>query len=137
MKVSLNINLTALDKSKIVERKYKNSEGVEVVEQVYKADLVELKEKKFVAEGPTWIMRKTHFLSDPQTREERLAKKKSNFIGEGFIFESKEQETTEQDVEESSENHNDNWGTLKSPNANMDNFNPPEEEIIDETKIPF
>lgn len=136
MKVSLNINLTALDKSKIVERKYKNSEGVEVVEQVYKADLVELKEKKFVAEGPTWIMRKTHFLSDPQTREERLAKKKSNFIGEGFIFESKEQETTEQDVEESSENHNDNWGTLKSPNANMDNFEV-KDETIDEKDIPF
>ena len=39
--------------------------------------------------------------------------------------------------EEDKENHNDNWGTLKSPNANMDNFNQPEEEIIDETKIPF
>lgn len=132
MKISLNINLTALDKSKIVERKYKNSEGVEVVEQIYKADLVELKEKKFVAEGPTWIMRKTHFLADPQTREERLAKKKSNFLGEGFIFESKEQE-----IEESPENHDDNLGTLNSPNADMSNFNQPEEEIIDETKIPF
>lgn len=32
------------------------------------------------------------------------------------------------------ENHNDNWGTLKSPNANMDNF---DGQVIDETKIPF
>lgn len=34
------------------------------------------------------------------------------------------------------ENHNDNWGTLNSPNASMDNF-APEDEVIDETKIPF
>ena len=37
---------------------------------------------------------------------------------------------------EDKENHNDNWGTLKSPNANMDNFDV-KDETIDEKDIPF
>lgn len=89
-KINLTINLSALDKSKIIERKYKNKEGQEVTVKEYKADLVELLAPQFVTEGDTWTMNKTHFLADPQTKQERDMKVKSNFIGEGFQFSNKE-----------------------------------------------
>lgn len=102
MKISLEINLSALDKSKIVEKTYKNKEGQDVTEKIYKADLVELKEKKFIAEGKDWIMKKTHFLADPQSKEEREKETKVNFIGSGFMFEKKE-DVLEDNQEESQE----------------------------------
>ena len=94
MKISLEIDLTKLDKSKIVEKSYKDKSGNNVTQKIYKADLVELKERKFVTEGDTWKLVKTHFLADPQTKEERDAKKPSNFIGSGFQFENKGQTET-------------------------------------------
>lgn len=102
MKISLEINLSALDKSKIIEKTYKNKDGVSVTEKIYKADLVELNEKKFVAEGKDWIMKKTHFLADAQSKEEREAKAKSNFIGSGFVFERKDQQEESQEQPEES-----------------------------------
>jgi hypothetical protein len=46
--MKIAINLSKIDKSKIVERKYRNKEGKEVVEKIYNMELVSLKEKKFV-----------------------------------------------------------------------------------------
>lgn len=95
-KINLTINLSALDKSKIIERKYKNKEGQEVVVKEYKAELVELLKPQFVTEGETWVMNKTHFLCDPQTKQEREMKTKANFVGDGFQFTNKEPKSAEE-----------------------------------------
>lgn len=89
-KITINLNLSKIDKSKIVERVYKDKEGNEVKEKIYKFEIIPLKEKKFVAEGDTWTMFKTHFGVESQTKEEREAKKPSNFVAEGMQFEKKE-----------------------------------------------
>lgn len=89
-KISITLNVSNIDKSKIIERTYKNKEGVDVTEKLYKFDLIKSKEDKFIAEGTTWKMIKTHFGVEAQTKEEREAKKKANYVAEGFKFETKE-----------------------------------------------
>lgn len=88
-KLTLKIDLSKLDKSKIKERKYTDKQGVEHTMKEYTMELVELKAPKFVAQGDTWTMEKTHFIVDLQTKEEREAKKPSNFLGDGVIFNKK------------------------------------------------
>lgn len=92
-KISITLDVSKIDKSKIIERKYKNKDGVEVTQKLYKFDLIEGKEPKFVAEGDTWIMKKTHFGAETQTKEEKAVKKPANYVAEGFIFETKEDHT--------------------------------------------
>lgn len=94
MKISAELDLTKLDKTKIVEKKYKDKDGKEITQKIYKFDVVPLKEPKFVTEGEGWKMLKTHFLADPQTKEEREQKKSSNYIGSGFTFERGEKQPT-------------------------------------------
>ena len=89
-KINVTINVAKISKDKIVERKYTNKEGVEVVTKDYKIDIVPTREIKVVAQGDTWIMKKTHFVAESQTKEERANKVKANYIGEGFKFENKE-----------------------------------------------
>ena len=58
---------------------------------------------------------------------------------EGYcIVSEKELDELESTIKEimGKENHNDNWGTFNSPNANMDNFEV-KDETIDEKDIPF
>lgn len=58
---------------------------------------------------------------------------------EGYcIVSEKELDELEATIKEimGKENHNDNWGTFNSPNANMDNFEV-KDETIDEKDIPF
>lgn len=89
-KISITLDVSKIDKSKIVDKVYKDKEGNEIVQKIYKFDAVPVKEEKFVAEGDTWIMKKTHFMAEAQTKEEREAKKPTNYIGEGFRFDNKE-----------------------------------------------
>lgn len=90
MKINIKLDVSKIDKSKIVEKTYKDKNGNEVTQKIYSFDAVPVKEEKFVAEGDTWIMKKTHFCAEAQTKEERDAKKPTNYIGEGFVFENKE-----------------------------------------------
>ena len=87
-KIMITLDLTKLDKSKIVERTYKNKDGEEVKQKLYKFDVVELNQQKVVASGATWKMLKTHFCAEPQTKEEREAKKETVYLGDGCCFES-------------------------------------------------
>jgi len=86
-KIPFTIDLTKIDKSRIVERKYTDKEGVERVAKEYKGELVPLKEPKFITEGSWGRMFKTHFIVQAQTKEERAAKAPSVFLGDGFKFE--------------------------------------------------
>lgn len=121
-KISVTLDLSKIDKDKMTERKYTNRDGKEVVIQEYKFDLVPLKTPKFIKDGGKWTMEKTHFAAEAQTKEERMAGEKSTFIGDGFIFRTKE-EVTEQ-VEQTDEQK-----------AVFDNGDINNEEMADE--IPF
>lgn len=90
-KISITLNVSKIDKSKIIERKYTNKEGNEVIEKLYKFDLIEAKEPKFVAQGDTWVMKKTHFGAETFTKEEKANKKEPNYVAEGFTFEKKDE----------------------------------------------
>lgn len=89
-KINITLNLSKIDKSKIFERTYKNKDGEDITEKLYKFELIKNREDKFIAEGDTWIMKKTHFGAETQTKEEKAEKKKTNYVAEGFMFENKE-----------------------------------------------
>lgn len=89
-KVNITLDVSKISKSKIFDRTYTNKEGQTITVKDYKMELVPLKESKVVTEGDTWVMKKTHFVVEGQSKEEKANKVKSKYIGEGFIFESKE-----------------------------------------------
>lgn len=89
MKINLTLNLSKIDKTKIIDRTYKDKDDNEVTNKEYKVEVIELKQPKFVTEGDTWKMLKTHFVVEAQTKEEKAEKKPANYVGEGFTFESK------------------------------------------------
>ena len=86
-KISVTLDVSKIDKSRIQERTYTNKEGQEVTVKEYKMDVVPLKESRFIKEGPGWKMLKTHFLAQAQTKEEREAKADTVYVGEGMTFE--------------------------------------------------
>lgn len=96
-KISLTIDVSKINKSKIVDRKYTDKAGVEHVAKEYKIDVVPLKAEKFVTEGSWGRMFKTHFVVQAQSKEERERKADSVFIGDGFRFE-KANSATENDA---------------------------------------
>ena len=86
-KISITLDLSKIDKSKIVDRKYTDKNGAEHVAKEYKIDVVPLKAEKFVTEGSWGRMFKTHFVVQAQSKEEREKNADSVFIGDGFRFE--------------------------------------------------
>jgi hypothetical protein len=84
--------VSKINKSKITERKYTNKEGVEVVIKELSLDIVPLKQSKIIKEGDTWTMVKTHFVAEPQTKEERENGQPSVILGDGIVFKGKEKE---------------------------------------------
>ena len=88
-KINLTLNISKINKDKIFDRTYKDKDGKEITEKNYKVDVVELKERKFVTEGETWKLFKTHFVAESQTKQERDEKAYPNYVGEGFQFENK------------------------------------------------
>lgn len=86
-KIPVTLDLSKIDKSRIIERKYTDKAGVEHVAREYKIDIVPLKAEKFVTEGSWGKMFKTHFVVQAQTKEERKNNTDSVFIGDGFRFE--------------------------------------------------
>lgn len=111
-KISITLDVSKISKTKIIDRKYTNKENTEVIVKEYKIDVVPVKEVKVVAQGDTWIMKKTHFVVEAQTKEERADKTPSVYVGEGFSFESREVVTPQ--------------STPKSQSSNLDNFSAPE-----------
>ena len=86
-KIICKIDLSKIDKSRIIERKYTNKEGQEITAKEYPFEVVELSLKKNIKEGDGWKMVKSHFIVEGQTKEERAGKVKSKTIGEGMMFE--------------------------------------------------
>ena len=88
-KVSITVDLNKIDKSRIVERKFTTKDGQEVTAKEYKMDVVPMKPEnhKTVASGDGWAMVKKFFVADSATKEERAAQTKTQFLGEGIVFE--------------------------------------------------
>lgn len=97
-RISITIDVSKINKSKIVDRKYINRDKQEVLVKDYKVELIEMKEPKVIKDGDGWTLKKTHFLVEAQTKEERAAKAKGVFVGEGFMFIGKEGEPENQDT---------------------------------------
>jgi single-stranded DNA-binding protein len=87
-KISVTIDLTKIDRSRIIERKYTNRDGQEIVAKEYKMDVVQNKPENFktITSGDGWAIVKQYFVTDAPTKEERTAQKKMNFIGDGVVF---------------------------------------------------
>ena len=88
-KISIKIDVAKIDKTKITERKYVNKEGKEVIIKELSLDIVPLKERKVIKEGDTWSMVKTHFVAEPQSKEERANGQPSVILGDGIVFQDK------------------------------------------------
>lgn len=89
--MKIKIDVTKIPKEMIVERRYTNSQGHEVVVKELSLEVVELRQPKVVKDGDTWTLMKTHFVSLEQTKEQRANKEKSVIIGDGLQFVDKEQ----------------------------------------------
>jgi hypothetical protein len=85
-KITISIDVTKIDKSKIVDRKYTNKEGKEVLQRLYKLDIIPVKDERMVKDGGTWKIVKTHFVAESQTPEERKTKTKGIIIGDGVVI---------------------------------------------------
>src|SRR3990167_10579178 len=89
-KISLNIDVLKITKSKLVDRSYTNKDGVEVKSRDLKVDVIPLKEKKLIKEGEGWKLLKVAFVAEQQTKEEKANKTPSVIIGDATQFESEE-----------------------------------------------
>lgn len=88
-RINITIDLSKIDKSRIITRTFTNKEGQEVTVKEYKLEVVPSLTPKTIKEGDTWTMVKTHFVVEGQTKEERQAKKKSTILGDGIVFRNK------------------------------------------------
>lgn len=113
-KITINIDVSKITKSKIIKRTYINKNNEEVSVNELKLDIVPLKEPKLIKDGDTWTLYKTHFVAEIQTPDEIKRKEKSKIIGDGVCFISKEDK---RNLEEKSENTTD--------------------DDVDESQIPF
>ncbi len=118
-KINIRIDVTKIDKSKIITRSFKNKKGETITVKELSLDIVPLKETKLLKEGPTYQLYKTHFVAIQSTKEEREAKAKSTIIGEGTMFINTEERDKKVDKE-----------------ADKDSMDYPEEEINPDD-IPF
>lgn len=95
-KISLTLEVSAFDKSRIEERTFDTKDGKKTVKE-YKVDVIPLKEKKFVSKGADWQLFKTHFVVQSQTKEERAVKADPVYVGNGYQFESDDEVETKED----------------------------------------
>jgi hypothetical protein len=87
-KLTATIRVSGIDKTKFVERSYKDKEGNQVSVKEFKLDLVPLKERKAIVSGEGWVMFKVGFVTMSPTKEEKQAKTKLPIIGDVIEFES-------------------------------------------------
>lgn len=95
-KITVTLDLLKIDKSRIVDRVYKNKEGVEVKVKDYQIEVIELNNPKLIKEADTWMLKETHFVTDAPTKEERYAKAKMRTVGRGTSLSNKANTTAEE-----------------------------------------
>ena len=98
-KLSITIDVSKIDKNKIISRTFQNKAGETITVKELKLDIVPLKETKLLKDGDTYQLYKTHFVAFPQTKEEREAKTPSVFLGEATMFTNKSKKEDEIQME--------------------------------------
>ena len=98
-KISITLDVSKIDKSKITERRYHDKNNKEVIVREIKLDIVPVREAKMIKDGGNWEMWKMYFVAIPQTTEERANKVKSVILGDGIVFKTKKVEEQSQDIE--------------------------------------
>lgn len=88
-RVSITIDVSKMDKTRITPRTYTNKDNVEVTQKNYRMELVPLREPKLLKSGDGWEMWKTHFVVQAPTEEERANKTKTPILGDGIVFKGK------------------------------------------------
>lgn len=89
-RIILSIDLAKINKDRIENRVYVNSDGESVSQKNYKMDLVPLKLEKTLKEGPGWKLVKTHFIATAATKEEKAERVNTPIIGDGVVFRTTE-----------------------------------------------
>lgn len=89
MKLKIKLDVSKIEKDKIVARTYTNKEGQEITSQDLELEVVELKEKKLIKEGDTWNLYKTHFVTHPSIKNDDGTYTNGTIIGDGVSFEDK------------------------------------------------
>lgn len=99
-KITVKIDVSKIDKTKIVSRTWTDKEGQSRTVKELVLDIVPLNETKLLKDGDTYQLFKTHFVAEQQTKQEREAKSRSKIIGEGTMFVNKEKpkEIVEEDI---------------------------------------
>lgn len=91
-KLSLRIDLTKIDKTKIVDRTYDKQDGTSVTEKNYKFELIPLKEEKIVKSADTYTLVKVAFLSEPSVKNPDGTKTNGTIIGDALEFRNIEEQ---------------------------------------------
>lgn len=89
-KINLTIDVTKIDKTKIVERTYINKGGVEVTVKDLNLEVVPLKEKKLIKTSDKGAVFKTHFVAHKSFKNEDGTYENGAIIGDGISFEPTE-----------------------------------------------
>lgn len=85
-KIDITVDVNKLTRSRIHERKYTDKTGKEVIVKEIRLSVIPLKEEKLIKEGDGWTMKKTHFVVETATKEERANKTKTQIVGDGVQF---------------------------------------------------
>lgn len=85
-KLSLKINLSQLDKTKIEVREYQNQAGETVTEKNYPCELIPLKAEKVVKVAQDYTIIKVAFIADKSTKNADGTYTNGNIIGEAIEF---------------------------------------------------
>lgn len=87
-KILCQIDLNTIDESRVRNNEYTKSDGTKISERLYEFEVVELKDekKKQIKSGDGWVLIKTHFICEAQSKEERSMKIPTVYVGEGKQF---------------------------------------------------
>lgn len=84
--INITVDVTKLDKTKFEDREYTNKAGETVKEKNVKLDVIPLREYRIIKTGDGWEMRKTHFVKQSPSKEEKANKVELPIIGSGIQF---------------------------------------------------
>jgi hypothetical protein len=88
-KIKLTLDVTKIEKDKILSRTYINKGGVEVTVKDLNLEVVPLKEKKFIKDTEKGTLYKTHFVAHASTKNDDGTWDNGSIIGDGITFEPK------------------------------------------------
>jgi len=106
-KISIKIDVSKLDKNRLVKNFYTKRDGTQVNELNAELELVEKKEARIITEGvkqdgTEWVLKETHFVAEKRGKDEE-----ANYVGTGSQFFDKDSTTSDFDeIKAIREQHN-------------------------------